>query len=171
MHMSARKVLVTYATKYGTTREIAEVIAGVLTRAGFDTDVIPVMEVGIIDAYDAIVIGSPLYMGKILVEAREFCEQYKPYLEGKWIAFFVSGIAVCKEENNNKKTMLDAIDAMSEYVKIDEKGTFGGRLSLNILSESDMQLATIAGASEGDFLNMEDVRAWAKEIGRKIADL
>ena len=171
MHMSARKVLVTYATKYGTTREIAEEIAGVLTSAGLDTEIIPVMEVGIIDAYDAIVIGSPLYMGKILVEAREFCKQYKPYLEGKWIAFFVSGIAVCKEENTNNKIMLEAIDEMSEYVKIDEKGTFGGRLFLDRHSESDMQLATIAGASEGDFLDMEDVRTWAKEIGQKIADL
>ncbi len=170
MHMCARKVLVTYATKYGTTREIAEEIAAALTGAGLDTDIIPVMEVGIIDAYDAVVIGSPLYMGKILVEAREFCKQYKPYLEGKWIAFFVSGIAVCKGENNNE-AMLEAIDAMSEYVKIEEKGTFGGRLSMDRLSESDMQLATIAGAPEGDFLDMENVRAWAKEIGRKITDL
>lgn len=171
MHMSAKKVLVTYATRYGTTSEIAEEIAAVLTGAGLDTDIIPVMEVAGIDAYDAVVIGSPLYMGKILVEAREFCEQYKPYLEGKWVAFFVNGISLCSQDTDTTPLMFAAIDAMAPYVSIAEKAIFGGRLSMKALSVADMQLATIAGAREGDCLNMDDVRAWAKGIVQTVTDL
>lgn len=171
MHMCAKKVLVTYATKYGATEEIAAQVARTLTDAGLDTDLIPVMEVGKVDDYDAIIIGSPVYMGKILVEAREFCKQYKPYLEGKWIAFFVDGISPCKNDEKSMESMIEAIDAMLLYVVIEEKATFGGKLDFSLLSEADMQIASMAKAPEGDFSNPEEIRAWATKIAEKIAQL
>jgi len=171
MHMCAKKVLVTYATKYGTTAEIAGDIAKTLTASGLETDVIPVMEVGMVDEYDAIVIGSPLYIGKILVEAREFCKQYKPHLEGKWIAFFVDGVSLCNGNHKKQEAMFAAIDAMSLYIVVAEKAIFGGRLVRGVLSEADLQIATIANAPEGDFRNPEDVRTWANDIAQKIAKI
>ncbi|MBT8507077.1 hypothetical protein AZH53_01360 [Methanomicrobiaceae archaeon CYW5] len=169
--MCAKKVLVTYATKYGTTEEIAGQIAQILVDSGLDIDLIPVMEVGKVDDYDAIIIGSPVYMGKILVEAREFCKQYKPYLEGKWIAFFVDGVSLCKKDEKSLKSMFSAIDDMLLYILIEEKAAFGGKLNFGVLSESDMQIATMAGAPEGDFSTPEEVRAWATDIAQKITEL
>jgi len=52
------KVLVTAATKYGATGEIAQAIGDVLAEAGFDTVVIPPEEVGTVEEYDAVVLGS-----------------------------------------------------------------------------------------------------------------
>ena len=171
MHMCAKKVLVTYATKYGATAEIAGQVARTLTDAGLDTDLIPAMEVGKVDDYDAIIIGSPVYMGKILVEAREFCKQYKPYLEGKWIAFFVDGISLCKKDEKSRESMVSAIDDMLQYIVIEEKAAFGGKLDFSLLSEADMQIASMVKAPEGDFSNPEEIRTWAMEIAQKIVQL
>jgi menaquinone-dependent protoporphyrinogen IX oxidase len=43
------RVLVTAATKYGSTAEIARTIGDVLAKRGFDTTVIPPQEVGSIE--------------------------------------------------------------------------------------------------------------------------
>jgi len=48
------RVLVTYATKYGATAEIAEKIGEVLRQEGLDTDVIPVKQVQDLASYTAV---------------------------------------------------------------------------------------------------------------------
>jgi menaquinone-dependent protoporphyrinogen oxidase len=52
------RVLVTAATKYGSTTEIARAIGDVLAERGFDTTVLPPEEVGSIEEYDAVILGS-----------------------------------------------------------------------------------------------------------------
>jgi hypothetical protein len=49
------KVLVTAASKYGATGEIAQAIGNVLAEYGFDTKVMPPEAVGTFEPYDAIV--------------------------------------------------------------------------------------------------------------------
>ena len=57
------QVLVTYATKYGATREIAEKIGQTIQQAGFQVDVLPVDGVRDLAPYQAIVLGSAVYAG------------------------------------------------------------------------------------------------------------
>ncbi len=57
------QVLVAYATKYGTTAEIAEKITEVLRQAGLRTDVLPADRVGDLNPYRAVVLGSAVYIG------------------------------------------------------------------------------------------------------------
>jgi menaquinone-dependent protoporphyrinogen oxidase len=47
--------LVGYATKYGSTREVAERVAARLRHGGFDAEVRPAGEVKSLDGYDAMV--------------------------------------------------------------------------------------------------------------------
>ena len=57
------RVLVTYASKYGATAEIAEKIGQVLRQAGLQADVLPVNRVNDLTPYKAFVLGSAAYMG------------------------------------------------------------------------------------------------------------
>ena len=57
------KVLVSAGTKHGATAEIAERIGEVLTTRGFEVEVTDPAEVGDLDPFDALVLGSAVYAG------------------------------------------------------------------------------------------------------------
>ena len=57
------KLLVTYASKYGSTAEIAEVIGKELRKREYEVEVRPVDQVGNLAGYDGFVIGSAVYAG------------------------------------------------------------------------------------------------------------
>jgi menaquinone-dependent protoporphyrinogen oxidase len=60
------RVLVTAASRHDATREIAEAIADGLSRRGVDAEARPVDQVTSLDGFDAVVIGSAIYMGRWL---------------------------------------------------------------------------------------------------------
>jgi menaquinone-dependent protoporphyrinogen oxidase len=57
------KVLVAAASRYGATAEIAQAIADVLGERGLDSTVTQPEQVGRIEDYDALVLGSAVYTG------------------------------------------------------------------------------------------------------------
>lgn len=168
--MTGTRTLIVYATKYGTTLAIAEEIKDVLKESGIECDLINVMETGSIDAYDAVIIGSPVYMGKMLVEARDFCQKYMPFLAGKWVAIFVDGISCCPPGKQSDRGLYAAIDEMSDYVHPAAKIAFAGALNPSELSEADAQIADMVHPPVGDFRDHEAIRTWAREIASAITD-
>src|SRR5687768_14742059 len=83
--------LVSYASRHGATRGIAERIASTLASSGVDVVLKPVGEVGAIDAYDAFVIGSAAYMGGWLGEATTFVRRNVEPLSTRPVWLFSSG--------------------------------------------------------------------------------
>ncbi|NJN93868.1 MAG: hypothetical protein HC875_07145 [Anaerolineales bacterium] len=77
------KVLVTYASKYGSTAEIAEVIGKELTKREYEVEVKPIAKAGSLDEYDGFVIGSALYAGGWLKEAAKFLRSHQDLLVGR----------------------------------------------------------------------------------------
>jgi len=65
------RVLVTAATRYGASAEIAQTIAEVLGERGLEPTVLPPEQVEEVDGYDAVVLGSAVYAGHWLKPARE----------------------------------------------------------------------------------------------------
>ena len=55
-------VLVAYASKRGSTAEIAEAIAEALRQSGVSVDCIEAGKVGSVEPYDAVVLGSAVYI-------------------------------------------------------------------------------------------------------------
>ena len=88
--MSA-SVLVTYASKYGSTREVADSIAEWLSYRGVRVELSPGHEVRSLHGFDAVVLGAPLYGGSLLKEARKFLGKYRTALEKVPVALFVLG--------------------------------------------------------------------------------
>lgn len=86
-----RNILVTYASKYGATKEIAEKIGNVLRQAGLRADVFPVD--GTLDAtlYEAIILGSAVYIGKWQKQAVEFLRVNEKILANRPVWIFSSG--------------------------------------------------------------------------------
>jgi menaquinone-dependent protoporphyrinogen oxidase len=70
------KVLVTAATRHGATEGIAEAIGRAFVGKGLSVQVLPIEEVSSVDDYDAVVLGSALYLGRWLGPARKFVERH-----------------------------------------------------------------------------------------------
>jgi menaquinone-dependent protoporphyrinogen oxidase len=86
------RVLVTAATKYGATAEIAAAIAEVLDEHGLEATMLSPEEVKGVDGYDAVVIGSAVYAGHWLKPARELVERHATTtLAGRPVWLFSSG--------------------------------------------------------------------------------
>ncbi len=84
-------VLVAAASKYGATQEIAEAIGRVLAECGVGAEVMRVEDVGDVTGYEAVVLGSAVYMGSWLEPARRFVEEHGDELAALPTWLFSSG--------------------------------------------------------------------------------
>jgi menaquinone-dependent protoporphyrinogen oxidase len=84
-------LLLAYATRNGSTHEVAQNIAATLRLDGFDAVCRPVTEVTSLDAVDALVLGAPLYTGRWHHDACRFVERHRDELERIPFAVFALG--------------------------------------------------------------------------------
>jgi menaquinone-dependent protoporphyrinogen oxidase len=89
--MSAPSVLVAYASKHGTTREVAEFVAQTLEMSGVAVEVEEAARVSSIAHYDAVVVGGGLYMGRWHKDARRLLERHRQALADVRLAVFGMG--------------------------------------------------------------------------------
>ena len=66
------RILIAVAGKHGSTREIAEAIPDQLRRGEHDVDVVDVTEPDEVRKHDAVVIGSAVYLGRLMSEVMDF---------------------------------------------------------------------------------------------------
>src|SRR4051812_20585179 len=86
-----RQVLVAYASKHGSTREIAEAIAAELRDCGLEVDCVSADEVKHVDGYDAVVLGSAVYMKRWQRSARKLLRSEHETLTHQLLWIFSSG--------------------------------------------------------------------------------
>jgi menaquinone-dependent protoporphyrinogen oxidase len=58
-----KKLLIAYASKCGSTAEIAKSMGKVLLEKGFEVDILPVNQVKTMEGYDGILAGSAVRVG------------------------------------------------------------------------------------------------------------
>ena len=85
------KILVTYATQYGATAEIAEKIGAVLRRAGLQADIVPVDSTRNLNDYQAVILGSGVYIGQWNKKAAAFLKANEKSLAQRPVWLFSSG--------------------------------------------------------------------------------
>ena len=165
--MSAPNVLVAYASKRGSTREVAEAVAATLRDHGLQVDIRPAAEVADVTEYDAVVLGAAIYMGRLHRDARKLLKRQRDALSTRPFAVFAMGPRTLSEEDvaETRGQLEKGLDRAS--VVPDMTAIFGGvfdpaRLSfpLNRMEASDAR-------------DWPAIHAWAAqvaaEIGRKAA--
>lgn len=85
------RVLVAYATRFGSTQGIAERIAARLTAAGHDADLCPCGDVDTVDGYPAVVFGSSVFNQRWLPEADAFVSRNAAPLGSRRLWIFTVG--------------------------------------------------------------------------------
>src|SRR5687768_9821380 len=84
-------VLVGYASRQGSTREIAERIGAVLAAKGNSVDVLPLNQEHELGRYDAIVLGSAVYDGSWAPEATDFIRHKSGMVANRPVWLFSAG--------------------------------------------------------------------------------
>jgi len=159
------KVLVCAATKYGATGEIADAVADVLAERGLEVTVIPPEQAGAIEQFDAVVLGSAVYMGQWMKPARELVDRSAAALAARPVWLFSSGPV--GEPAKPAENPVDVSEIL-QSTKARDHRVFTGRLVRKHLSFPDRAMASAIRAAEGDFRDWAEIRAWAAGIARAL---
>jgi menaquinone-dependent protoporphyrinogen oxidase len=165
-----RRVLVTYASKYGATAEIAKRIGEVLRKEGLPADVLPVERVTDLVSYGAVVLGSAVYIGRWRKEATKFLEANERALTKRKVWLFSSGPTGEGDpvELVEGKKIPESVRPVVSRIKPQDVAVFHGVLDMGELSFIERWVIKRVDAPTGDFRNWEDITAWAKEIAAAL---
>ena len=162
-----KRVLVVYATRAGSTVEVAATIGEVLGARGFAVDVQSVKENPKVDGYQAVIIGSAVRMGKILPEAIEFAEKQRAALQDISTAYFTVCLTMKEDTPDNRKTTEAYLEPLRQIKESITIGLFGGKIDYDTL-EPALRLALSQSEStdfpEGDWRDWDKIRGWAETI-------
>ena len=159
-------ILIVYASKYGTTREVAERIAQRLQKSGRQAEVKSAGQVTHVGNPEAVIVGSALYQGGWLPEATTFVRKNATALSRipTWL-FSVGPLANdVKDDEEQPIELAEFRDKIGETHHV----VFHGALNHSKLDRSDRMTMKGAGAVEGDFRNWDAIAAWADGIGNSI---
>lgn len=160
------KILVTYASKHGSTREIAGTIADELRTPGLDVEVIAAGEVGDVACYDAVIMGSAIYAGNWLPDAKTFAQVYSQDLARIPVWVFSSG--PLGKDDLQPHSNPDMLARPVGELKVREHRIFAGKLEPNDLGFGEHLMIRLVGAPRGDFRDWEGIRKWAREIADEL---
>ena len=162
------KVLVAYASRAGSTGEVAEAIGQVLCEAGAAVDVRLAKEVTDLSPYRAVVVGSGIRVGKWLPEAVEFVERHREALSRMPVAYFLVCLTLKENTEENRREVSAYLDPVCEMVQPVDVGLFAGAMDYSKLPFILRLMMKAMKSPEGDFRNWETIRAWADQVRARL---
>ncbi len=155
------RVLVAVASKHGATTEIGTAVAETLRAYGFETVVRPPDEVLTLDGFDAVVLGSAVYMGRWLESARTCAVNHEAGLRARPTWLFSSGPVGDPPKPTEDPAEIAGI---MKATGAREHRLFAGELQKARLGFGERAVVTALRAPDGDFRPWKEIRAWAAEI-------
>lgn len=163
-----KKILVVYASKCGSTAEVAQKVGEVLSQSGASVEVCAAHEVRDIKSFDAVVLGTAIRMFKPLGEMRSFVFWNKGKLARKPTAVFSVGLAMSEDKPENRADATKYITPLVEELANNKsQAMFGGKLDYQTLSpffRNVFSKDTSGKMAEGDYRNWEAIQAWAATL-------
>ncbi|MFT3894254.1 MAG: flavodoxin domain-containing protein [Anaerolineales bacterium] len=128
------RILVTYASRAGSTAEVAQVIGKTLSECGELVDIILMNEVQQLSSYRAVIAGSPIRSSKWLPEAMIFIERHRPELQQKPFAMFTLSITLAMSGGSQYRQAVTGWTApIRAQMKPVSEGMFAGVLDFTKL--------------------------------------
>lgn len=158
------RILVAYATKAGTTAEIAARIGETISQKNQTVDVLPISRVKDLSGYSAVVIGSAIRMGSVLPEVKSFVEKNQAALGQKPFSLFVACMTLNEDTEANRTAVSAYLDPIRAVVKPASEGLFAGVMDPQKVSFLDRLIIKALKTPLGDFRDWDKINAWAESI-------
>lgn len=159
------KVLVSAASKHGSTTEVAATVAAALTAAGFEAFVLPPSEVTSLEGFDAAVVGSAVYVGRWMEPARDLLERHREAFTRIPVWLFSSGPI-----GDPPKPAEESLDEPEMVALVGARGhrVFPGVIDKKRLGLGEKAILAAVRAPEGDYRPWPEIEAWAREIAAAL---
>jgi menaquinone-dependent protoporphyrinogen oxidase len=163
----SKTILLAYATKYGSTLEVAEKLVEVLKSQGLNVDLQPARKVRTLEGYDAVVLGAPLLLFKWHKDAMNFLSRQHKALSQLPVAIFALGPSFKGDEGEWKgaRKQLDRELVKFTWLKPAVVELFGGKFDpekMNFFFKSTMR-----DIPAGDLRDWKAIEKW----GANLADI
>ncbi len=162
--MNTRSILLAYATRFGSTQEVAETITAALREAGLKVDVQPMQEVTTLDNYDAVVLGAAIYNTKWHPDAHQFLSQHQAALSQRPVVIFTLGpLSTGGAAMQRSRRQLDRELEKYPWLKPVAIEMFVGKLDPAKLGFFERLMSTAS-----DHRDWEAIRAWANTLPAQL---
>jgi menaquinone-dependent protoporphyrinogen oxidase len=170
--MVDKKVLVAYASKYGSTAGIAERVGQALREAGLEAEVQHAEKVDDLAPYGAVVLGSAVYAGQWLKEAATFLTENEAALAERPVWLFSSGPT---GEGDPVELMKgwrfpENLQPVADRIGVRDLAFFGGVLDPQKLSFPEKMIVRALKAPTGDFRDWDSIEAWAGSVAETLKE-
>jgi menaquinone-dependent protoporphyrinogen oxidase len=156
------KVLVTASSRHGATWEIAAAIARELERHGLRVETRHVEDVASLDGFDAVVLGSAVYIGKWLPEARAFAKSHAAELAARPTWLFSSGPIGDPPAPAPAEAV--HVDDLVELTQARGHRIFAGKVDRGRLGFGERMVVRAVRAPDGDYRDWDGIAEWARAI-------
>ena len=161
------RFLVAYGSRHGATADIAFFMAKRLRQRGHDVTVANAGVVGDVQGYQAAIIGSALYAGRWMKEARDVVFDHAEYLRTIPTWLFSSG-PIGNEITVQDGQQPSCLADMEEAIHPRDHTIFGGRLEKDRLGWSERMMLLAIRAHDGDYRRWDAIAAWADSIAAAV---
>jgi menaquinone-dependent protoporphyrinogen oxidase len=166
--MEAR-VLVAFATRYGSTQEVAEAVAATLRERGLAVDIQPIRAVRTLEGYRAVVLGAPLYMFRWHKDALQFLARHREALTQRPVAIFALGPFHAEEkEFQEVREQLDKELAKFPWLTPAAIAIFGGKFDPEKLTFPHNLVPALKKMPASDIRDWTAIRAWASDLAAQF---
>jgi len=163
--MNTKSILLAYATRYGSTQEVAETVTTILCEAGLEVDIQPMAEVGTLADYDAIIIGAAIYNAHWSLDAHNFVSKYEESLSQLPVAIFTLGpLSPSAAAKRNSRRQLDVELAKYPWLKPVAVEIFAGKYDPSKPGLNFFERFLPAR----DYRNWDAIRVWADTLSVQL---
>lgn len=169
------QILVTYASRYGSTAGVAAEVARTLTDAGCAAIALPMREVNSLSPYRAVVAGSAINRYAWLPEALDFVGKNQLQLGEMPFAIFSVCITLASRDDPQTRSKIRVwLDPVRALVRPVSEEMFAGVLDIPPITPGFERflfrlLVRLGQVKEGDFRNWPAIRAWAASLPPLLA--
>jgi menaquinone-dependent protoporphyrinogen oxidase len=159
------KVLVTVASRHGSSWLIGDAIREELVATGAKVTLIEPELVESITDFDAVVLGSGVYAGRWLGPARTFAKRHEAELAGKPLWLFSSG--PIGDPAKPTQPPVEALE-LAQRLHARDHQVFEGRLERDLLGFGERAIVRVVGAESGDYRPWVAITTWARGIATAL---
>lgn len=163
-----QKILMPYATRAGSTGEVAQAISERLCAQGFNAEVRPIETVTSLDGFRAAVLGSAIRYSAWLPEMTKFIESQRAALAALQVAVFTTHMQALDDSPASRDTRAAYTKTVRALITPRTEVFFAGKVDPATLSFFERMVVKMVKSPVGDRRDWGRIRAWADDLGARL---